>query len=200
MSLRNQRSIATYGAIVLGLGLAINASAQTAGTETRRDVHQQERIEAGLKSGQLNTKEAARLEHGEARIDRTEQRDMRDGSLSAAEKAKIQAMQNHENRAIYTQKHDAQTGNADSRSSQRMQADVSRDVRQERRIHNGIDHGSLTTSEASRLEGRQGYDDRAQAHAGANGNVSYQEQRYVQHTENRSGTRIWRKKHNAVQR
>ncbi|HEY2344546.1 MAG TPA: hypothetical protein VGH80_01535 [Xanthomonadaceae bacterium] len=199
MTVRNHNRIAMYGAIILGLGFALNVQAQTTGTETRRDVHQQERIDAGLKSGQLTTKEAAQLERQESRIDRTEQRDMKNGSLSAAEKAKIQAMQNRSNRAIYTQKHDAQTGNGDSRSSERMQADVSRDVRQERRIHNGIDHGSLTNSEAAGLEGRESHVDRTEAHTGANGNVNWREQRYVQRTENRDGTRIWRKKHNETQ-
>lgn len=200
MSLLNQRRLAMYGAIVLGLGFALNVQAQTAGSETRRDVHQQERIEAGLKSGQLTTREAAQLERQQARIDRMEKRDLRDGSLSASERAKIQAMQNRSDRAIYTQKHDAQLGNAGSRSSLNMQADVGRDVRQERRIHNGVIHGSLTNSEAANLEGRESNLDRTEARAGANGNVGGREQRYVQRSENRNGSRIWHKKHNDVQR
>ncbi|HEY2344545.1 MAG TPA: hypothetical protein VGH80_01530 [Xanthomonadaceae bacterium] len=200
MSLSNQRRIAMFGAIVLGLGFAFNAQAQSAGSETHRDVDQQQRIEQGLQSGQLNTREASQLERGEARIDRTEQRDMRDGSLSAADKAQIQAMQNHESQSIYNQKHDAQTGNPDSRSSERMQHDVQRDTNQEQRIHNGVANGSLTNREAGRLEGREAHVDREQARAGANGHVGYREQRHIQRTQNRDSGRIWGNRHNGSRR
>ncbi len=38
---------------------------------TQRDVNQQERIEQGLQSGQLSTKEAGQLERQQSRIDQT---------------------------------------------------------------------------------------------------------------------------------
>ena len=50
--------------------LSTAAFAQTVGTEVQRDINQESRIEQGLKSGQLSTGEAAKLEHGESRIDR----------------------------------------------------------------------------------------------------------------------------------
>ncbi|TMH99296.1 MAG: hypothetical protein E6H43_14400, partial [Betaproteobacteria bacterium] len=49
-----------------------SAFAQT-GT-VQRDVNQQERIEQGLKSGQLTTREAARLEGEEAKVERDQAR------------------------------------------------------------------------------------------------------------------------------
>lgn len=196
----NQRRLVLFGAIALGLGFAFNAQAQSAGSETQRDVDQQQRIEQGLQSGQLNTREASGLERGEARIDRTEQRDMRDGSLSAADKAQIQREQNRESQAIYNQKHDAQTGNPDSRSSERMQRDVQRDTNQEERIHNGVANGSLTNREAGRLEGREARIDHEEARAGADGHVGGWEQRRIQGTENRDSGRIWRNKHNSWNR
>src|SRR5437879_9809727 len=61
-----------------------SAFAQT-GT-VQRDVNQQERIEQGLKSGQLTTREAARLEGEEAKVERDQARALRDGTLSPAEK------------------------------------------------------------------------------------------------------------------
>lgn len=56
--------------------------AQTLGTEVQRDVDQENRIEQGLKSGQLGSGEAAKLERGEARIDRMESNEQKNGNLS----------------------------------------------------------------------------------------------------------------------
>src|SRR5258708_5571279 len=79
---------------------AQEASQLNAGSETQRDVNQQNRIEQGLKSGDLSTKEAAQLEKGESRIDQTEAKDMKDGVLSPREKEQIQREQNHESALI----------------------------------------------------------------------------------------------------
>ncbi len=200
MNCRKQSRLALTGAIALGLGFAFNAQAQSAGSETQRDVDQQQRIEQGLQSGQLNTHEASRLERGETRIDRTEQRDMRDGTLSASDKAQIQREQNRESAAIYNQKHDAQTGNPDSRSSERMQNDVQRNVNQEQRIHNGVANGSLTNREAGHLEGREAHVAHEEARAGADGHVGWREQGRIQRTENRDSGRIYRQKHDRQHR
>src|SRR3569832_2381559 len=85
------------------------AFAQSAPNEVQRDVNQQQRIESGLKSGQLNTREAAKLEHEEARIKHTQNKAMRDGQLSDAEKQRIQHKQNKNNNKNKTKKHKTQT-------------------------------------------------------------------------------------------
>src|SRR5512147_223062 len=91
------------------------AGAYAAGPRTDevvdRDVNQQERIEQGLQSGQLNTREAGRLERQETRIDRTEASDLKDGKLSPQEQARLNRMQNRASANIAAQKHDGQTGN-----------------------------------------------------------------------------------------
>src|SRR5947207_13362935 len=127
-----------------------SAFAQT-GT-IQRDVNQQERIEQGLKSGQLSTREAARLEREESKVERDQARALSDGKLTPAEKARLAREQNRVSRDIYREKHDAQTGNPNSASSQRMQADVQRNVNQQQRIEKGVQSGSLTTRGAGRLE------------------------------------------------
>ena len=76
-------------AAALALGFCGAAFAQ-AGT-VQRDVNQQQRIEQGLQSGQLNTREAARLENEEARVERDQSRAMKDGKLSPQEKARLRA-------------------------------------------------------------------------------------------------------------
>src|ERR1700690_3413150 len=93
----------TYLAVAAALVFAAAAQAQSTTTETQRNVDQQQRIEQGLQSGQLNTKEAAKLENGEAKVDRIESNAMKDGTVTPAEQARIQKAQNAESAAIYKQ-------------------------------------------------------------------------------------------------
>jgi hypothetical protein len=185
-------------AAAVTLGFCGAAFAQ-AGT-IQRDVNQQQRIEQGLQSGQLTTREAARLESEEARVERDQARAMKDGKLTPQEKARLAREQNQVSRDIYREKHDAQTGNPNSASSQRMQADVQRNVNQERRIEQGVKSGQLTNREVGKLENGQARVDRAEARAGANGRVSANEQQRIQKAENKQSKRIYREKHNQRQR
>lgn len=162
---------------------------------TQRDVNQERRIEQGLRSGQLDTREAARLQAEQARIDKMESRALRDGQLTAAERARINAAQNKASADIYRQKHDGQTGDPNSASSRRMQADVQRNINQERRIRHGMASGELTNREAARLEAGQARVGRAEARAGADGHVGPREQAAIQHRENVQSKRIYRQKH-----
>ena len=174
--------------------------AQTGGTQAdvQRDLNQQQRIENGLKSGQLTTKEAGGLERGEARIEKMEANADRNGSVSAREQARITRAQNRESRAVYDQKHDAQLGNPTSASSQRMQADVQRNVNQQARIEQGVKSGELSTHEAGALERGQARTDRAQARAAANGRVGANEQARLEARESRQSRRIFNRKHNGT--
>ena len=174
------------------------AFAQTAAEQDQqRDVNQQKRIEQGLKSGELSTKEAGHLEREQQHVDRMEAHDLKDGHVSAAEQLRLDKAQNAASADVYKQKHDAQTGNPGSASSQRMQADVQRNVNQQQRIQNGMQNGSLTNHEASRLEAGQARTDRKVANAAANGRVGAAEQGRIQRTENRDSRQVYRKKHNA---
>jgi len=177
----------------LSLGFCGAAFAQ-AGT-VQRDVNQQQRIEQGLQSGQLTTREASRLENEEARVERDQARAMKDGKLTPQEKARLQREQNQVSRDIYREKHDAQTGNPNSASSQRMQADVQRNINQQRRIEQGVQSGALTTREAGHLEGGESRISKKEARAGADGNVSAHEQHRIQKAENHESRRIHREKH-----
>jgi hypothetical protein len=165
--------------------------------DQQRDVNQQQRIEQGLQSGQLNTREAGRLEREQQHVDRMEAHDLKDGHMSAGEQLRLDKAQNAASADIYKQKHDTQTGNPGSASSQRMQADVQRNVNQQQRVQNGMQNGSLTNHEASRLEAGQARTDRRIANAAANGRVGAAEQGRIQRTENRDSRQVYRKKHNA---
>src|SRR5262245_19502028 len=178
---------------------AAPAFAQNSGAPgyTQRDINQEQRIEQGLKSGELTTREASKLEREQGKIDQMESRALRDGNVSAAERARINAAQNKASRDIAREKHDAQTGNPNSASSRRMQADVQRNINQESRSQQSLASGQLTNREASRLEAGQAHVDRKEARAGRDGHVGAGEQASIQHSENVQSRRIYRQKHDA---
>ncbi|HLX23573.1 MAG TPA: hypothetical protein VKR38_09535 [Usitatibacter sp.] len=174
-----------------------SASAQTTGTEVQRNVDQQQRIENGLQSGQLSTKETSQLEKGEQHIDKMEANANKNGGPTPQQAAAIQKAQNRESAAIYRDKHNAVTGNPNSASSQRMQADVQRNVNQQQRIENGVKSGQLTNKETGKLERGQAHVNGAEANAGANGHVGANEQKNIQARENHQSKKVYNKKHNA---
>ena len=176
------------------------AQGTTAEKDQQRNVNQQQRIEQGLQSGQLSTREAGSLERQEQHIDKMEARDLKNGSISPVEQARLNAAQNRVSDRIYADKHNGVTGNPSSASSQRMQADVRRDVDQQKRIQNGMDSGALTNREAGKLERGQARVNGREANAAANGHVGAREQRGIQRSENRQSAHIFRKKHNPVAR
>jgi hypothetical protein len=193
----NRTSASLAGAFAaLCAAAAAPASAQAPGY-TQRDIKQEQRIEQGLQSGSLNTREAARLQREQAAIDKMESNALRDGKLTARERARINAAQDAASRDIDRQKHDAQVGNPNSASSHRMQADVQRNINQEKRIRQGMASGQLTNREAARLEAGQARVGRAEARAGADGHVGAREQARIQHRENAQSKRIYRQKHDA---
>lgn len=189
-------------ALALTLGLSAAAQAQQgAAVETQRDANQQERIEQGLQSGQLSTKEAGTLERQEQHIDRQEARDLKSGgALTPQEKAQVNREQNHVSNDIYRDKHNGVTGNPNSASSRRLQADVQRNANQQQRIANGVNSGRLTNREAGHLEGGQARINRNEANAAANGHVGANEQARIQGRENHQSRRIYDKKHNEKER
>jgi len=181
--------------------LLVGASALADGPRTDqvvdRDVNQQERVEQGLQQGQLTTREAGQIERQESRIDQTEARDLKDGKLSPAEQAHINQMQNQASRDIYRDRHNAVDGNSDSKSSERMQSDVQRNLNQQQRIEQGGDNGTLTNREVGSLEAGQAHVDRKESVAARDGHVGAGEQARVQRSDNHQSRRIHRKKANS---
>ena len=192
--------IALAVAVTVASLFSTAAFAQSVASEIQRNINQQQRIEQGLQSGQLTTREAARLERGESRVESMEAKAMKDGNLSNAEKNRINQAQNNLSRDIYQEKHDAQRGDPNSPSSQRMQADVQRNINQQQRIEQGVKSGQLTTREAGRLEQGQARTNRMEARAGADGHVGRNEQKNIQMAENRQSARIHHERHDGQQR
>jgi hypothetical protein len=155
---------------------SFGASAQTTADTVQRDVNQQTRIENGLKDGSLNTKEASRLESEQSKIDRLQAKELKNGKLSPQELAQLQRAQNRASKDIKAAETNGVKGNPDSKSSERMQADVQRNINQEKRVEQGVKSGELTNRETGKLEAGQARVDHAEAAAGKDGHVAKNEQ------------------------
>ncbi|MDE2417866.1 MAG: hypothetical protein KGN32_08680 [Burkholderiales bacterium] len=190
--------------LVASMFVALGASSAFAQTTTpntvQRDVNQQTRIENGLKDGSLNTREAGRLEREESRIERLQAKDLKDGKLTPQERAQLQRAQNKTSRDIQTAESNGVKGNPQSPSSERMQADVQRNVNQEKRVEQGVQAGTLTNREVGKLEQGQARVDHAEARAARDGHVGKLEQNHIQRRETNQSEAIFDKKHNAHNR
>lgn len=118
----------------------------------RRVERQQDRISAGVKSGELTPRETANLETKEAALKGEEHtfRLENGGSLTRDEQVKLNKKENHLSEQIYGQKHDAQTATTTPKSEVGDQLENQQD-----RIGTGIASGQLTAGEAARLEARE---------------------------------------------
>lgn len=193
------KSVSMLLAVCLA-GLSAGAYAQSVQDIQQRDVNQQQRIENGLQSGQLNTREAAALERDQKRLQAAEARDLKDGKLSAAERKQLSNMENRTSRDIHEAKTNGVKGDPLSTSSQRMQADVQRNVNQDKRIEAGVKNGSLTNHEVARLDQGQAHVDGKEARAGQSGYVNGNEQHGIQHAENTQSRKIHKLKTNGAVR
>ena len=102
--------------LILAAALAAAAVPSLAFAQTntpvidRREQRQENRIGAGTADGSLTSREAARLDRGQAHIDNMQNRAASDGVVTRRERARIQHQQNVQNRRIYRERHDRQTG------------------------------------------------------------------------------------------
>src|SRR5262249_10137584 len=74
----------------------------------QRQDYQQDRIDHGIRDGQITRSEQSRLEQGERAIDRAQSRAMADGHVSQQERANIDRMVDRENREISRDSHNSQ--------------------------------------------------------------------------------------------
>ena len=74
----------------------------------QRQANQEQRIEQGLRSGQITRREAQRLREGQAQIRRMERHALADGRITPREAARIEQAQDAEGRRIAQERHDRQ--------------------------------------------------------------------------------------------
>ena len=88
---------------------ALPVAAQTATPRVdQRQANQEARIQQGVQSGELTGKEAAKLEKGQASVQKKEDKAKADGQVTKKERAKLAKAQDKQSKKIRKQKHDKQ--------------------------------------------------------------------------------------------
>lgn len=75
-----------------------------------------------------------------------------------------------------------------------------REIRQEERIMQGVQNGSLTPKEAARLQDRENKIDHMQLNAAKDGRVTKREAARIEHAQDHASRAIHRQKHDRQQR
>ena len=103
------KRLITLGAIIAACAVSLPAMAARGGdrVDARQD-RQQQRIDRGVRSGDLTPREARRLDHGQDRIDRMQRHARADGHVDRNERHRIQREVAHQDRRIYRERHDRQ--------------------------------------------------------------------------------------------
>lgn len=96
-----------FASLLATAGTAVFAQAATPGVD-QRQVNQERRIQQGVDSGALTAREARRLEAGQDRVERMEDRAKADGVVTRQERARMHQAQNVQSQRIARQKHDRQ--------------------------------------------------------------------------------------------
>ena len=94
-------------AVLAAIALPVMAQTSTPKVD-QRQANQQQRIDQGVKSGELTGKEAARLEKGQERIQTMEDKAKADGKVTPKERERLQKAQNNQSQKIAHEKHDRQ--------------------------------------------------------------------------------------------
>lgn len=196
MRILTKWTLLPVAALVLsGAAIAQDAQQNSDPTIHQRKENQQDRIANGIQDGQLTPGEATKLESKEAAVNHEIKADRaaNGGTLTPAEKAKVNRQQNRLSKDIYKQKHDAQTTHyGNNEVDQRRQ-------NQQNRIANGVRSGQLTAGETAKLENQErGINQQVRADRAANGGkLTAGEKAQVNREQNRESRKIYRNKHNA---
>ena len=94
--------------VTVALSGMLSTAAYGQTTVDKREHIQRERIQQGVRSGELTRPEARRLRLEEARVRATEARAKRDGVVTPREHLQLNRRLNKTNRDIFRQKHDRQ--------------------------------------------------------------------------------------------
>jgi opacity protein-like surface antigen len=101
-----KQMLLAVSALVLMAGIPY-AQAETPVIDERQ-TNQEQRIDQGIASGQLNEQEANRLNKQQEHINKMEDRAKSDGVMTKKERARIGAAQDRASRHIAREKHDRQ--------------------------------------------------------------------------------------------
>lgn len=195
-------SLALLVAGVLGVA---GSSPAEAGTRDRgvnqRQQNQHQRINQGVRSGELTRRETGALAREQRDIRQLEREYKSDGELTRAERVDLHQEQNQASRHIYNQKHDAQDRPVSSVPPAVRDPGVNqRQANQTGRIVNGVKTGELTHDEAQGLrEGRREIRQTEQEYK-SDGTLTREERVDLHQDLNQQSKDIYEAKHNDVTR
>lgn len=98
----------SLSALMLGLLAAPSFAGVRGQMVNRRQDNQWERIQYGIRSGELTKQEAAKLRQNQQAIQHYERVARADGHITPQEARKIDQMQDRQNKAIFREEHDRQ--------------------------------------------------------------------------------------------
>lgn len=93
-------------------GFAAQGEAQTITPNIKvRQIHQQKRIKAGVKSGELTRKETVKLQKQQLKVQRTKKNAKADGVVTRKERSQIYRQQAKASKSLYIAKHNRRNRN-----------------------------------------------------------------------------------------
>lgn len=110
MTIRQTFALSLLSLAAASTGTFAQAASSPAGTPgiDAAQARQEQRIDQGVASGELNKRETRRLEREQGAINRVENKAKADGSVTAQERKRLRHMQGQASKDIRGQKHDAQ--------------------------------------------------------------------------------------------
>lgn len=202
MKLFNNKRFAKNTIVALGLLFTNALLTQVTVADTnslaidQKQQNQKERIVQGVNSGELTAKETWRLAKQQGKLYHKEQRFKADGQFTRQERAAIHRDLLKSSKSIYVQKHDRQVQGI-PHAGIRHSTINHRQLKQVRRIGQGIRSGELTRGEAIRLGQQQKRINQQKRRLKADGTFTKRERIRVHKHQNRASKNIYRKKHNA---
>ena len=98
---------AAFSITAITLAFAASSYAVETPKIDKREANQEQRIDQGIRSGALTPKEEAKLDAGQARIEKTEEKAKADGTVTKHERKRIRHEQNVQSKKIHDMKHNA---------------------------------------------------------------------------------------------
>ena len=104
------RTLRHLAVALLASAFTLPAFAQAPNTQRidKREANQAARIDKGIASGEINKREQARLERGQARVEKMEAKAATDGKVTGKERVAIERAQDRQSARIARQSHDKQ--------------------------------------------------------------------------------------------
>lgn len=180
--------------------VAANADTQRGTRDPRINARQQvqrERIQQGVRSGELTRREAVRVREDQRDIRQLERAYKSDGELTRGERRDLTHEQNQASREIYREKHDAQ-----DRAPAAVRDPVinQRQANQAGRVAQGVKSGELTRPEAQELRGERRDIRQLERDYKSDGVLSGEERRDIKQQLNQNSREIYEEKNDDERR